>query len=74
MAEPSLGAHQTLPTCDLLWHGNVDEALDRIDNLLMDLDLISRQSAPAEKLAAGISDLRTYMESARKPGVSTRSV
>jgi len=45
----------------LLWHGNVDEALDRIDNLLMDLELISRQSAPAEKLAAGISDLRTYI-------------
>ena len=45
----------------LLWHGNVDEALDRIDSLFMDLDLISRQSAPAEKLAAGISDLRTYI-------------
>jgi hypothetical protein len=45
----------------LLWHGNVDEALDRIDNLFMDLDLISRQSAPADKLAAGLSDLRTYI-------------
>jgi hypothetical protein len=41
----------------LLWNGNVDEALDRIDNLFMDLDLISRQSGPAAKLAAGISDL-----------------
>ena len=41
----------------LLWHGNVDETLDRIDSLFMDVDLISRQSAPAEKLAAGISDL-----------------
>lgn len=27
----------------------------------MDLDLISRQSAPADKLAAGLSDLRTYI-------------
>lgn len=27
----------------------------------MDLALIGRQSAPAEKLAAGISDLRTYI-------------
>jgi hypothetical protein len=44
----------------LLWHGNADEALDRIDNLFMDLDQISRQSGPAAKLAAGISDLRTY--------------
>jgi len=50
----------------LLWHGNVDEALDRIDNLFMDLDLISRQSAPAEKLAAGISDLRTYIGNNRE--------
>src|SRR5215468_4542171 len=41
----------------LLWHGNVDEALDRIDSLFMDLDLISRQSAPADKLAAGVADL-----------------
>jgi hypothetical protein len=49
----------------LLWHGNVDEALDRIDCLFMDLDLISRQSAPAEKLAAGISDLRTYIGNTR---------
>jgi hypothetical protein len=45
----------------LLWHGNVEEALDRIDSLLIDLDLIRRQSAPADKLAAGISDLRTYI-------------
>jgi hypothetical protein len=41
----------------LLWHGNVDEALDRVDSLFIDLDLISRQSAPADKLAVGISDL-----------------
>jgi hypothetical protein len=45
----------------LLWDGNVDEALDRIDNLFMALDLISRQSAPADKLAAGLWDLRTYI-------------
>ena len=49
----------------LLWHGNVDEALDRIDSLFMDLDLISRQSAPADKLAAGIADLRTYIRNNR---------
>jgi hypothetical protein len=49
----------------LLWHGNVDEALDRVDNLFMDLDLISRQSAPADKLAVGISDLRTYIRNNR---------
>ena len=49
----------------LLWHGNVDEALDRIDSLFMDLDLISRCSAAAEKLAAGISELRTYIRNNR---------
>ena len=49
----------------LLWHGNVDEALDRIDSLFMDLDLISRRSAPADKLAARISDLGTYIRNNR---------
>jgi hypothetical protein len=50
----------------LLWHGNVDEALDRIDSLWIDLDLISRRSTPADKLAAGISELRTYVRNNRK--------
>ena len=59
--EGSAASKQIVSIKHLLWHGNVDEALDRIDNLLMDLDLIGRQSAPAEKLAAGISDLRTYI-------------
>ena len=59
--EGSAASKQIASIKHLLWHGNGDEALDRIDNLLMDLDLISRQSAPAEKLAAGISDLRTYI-------------
>lgn len=57
----SAASKQIVSIKHLLWHGNVDEALDRIDNLLLDLELISRQSAPAEKLAAGISDLRTYI-------------
>ena len=49
----------------LLWHGNVDDALDRIDSLFMDLALISSQSVSADKLAAGISDLRTYIRNNR---------
>jgi hypothetical protein len=49
----------------LLWHGNVDEALDRIDSLFIDLDLIRRQSDPADKLAVGIADLRTYIRNNR---------
>jgi len=39
--------------------------LDRIDSLFLDLDLISRCSAAAEKLAAGISELRTYIRNNR---------
>jgi hypothetical protein len=49
----------------LLWHGNVDEALDRIDSLSMDLDLISRCSVPANKLAAGVAEFRTYIRNNR---------
>jgi hypothetical protein len=59
--EGAAAAKQIESVKHLLWHGNVDEALDRIDSLFMDLDLISRQSAPADKLAAGVADLRTYI-------------
>jgi hypothetical protein len=43
----------------------VDEALDRVDSLFMDLDLIGKRSAPADKLAVGIADLRTYIRNNR---------
>ena len=45
----------------LLWHGNVEEALERLANLLMDLELIRSHSAPAEKLAAGVEEFGTYI-------------
>jgi hypothetical protein len=45
----------------LLWHGNVEEALDRLRNLLMDLDLIRDHLASAEKLAAGVAEFETYI-------------
>ena len=44
----------------LLWHGNVEEALDRIDSLFLDLDLICRRCEPAAKLARGIAEFRTF--------------
>jgi hypothetical protein len=59
--EVSAASKQIESIRQLLWHGNVEAALERIDRLLIDLKLISRQSAPADKLAAGISDLRTYI-------------
>ena len=45
----------------LLWHGNVEEALERLTNLLMDLELAGSQSGPAEKLRAGIAEFETYI-------------
>ena len=45
----------------LLWHGNVEEALERLTKLLRDLDLIRDLSAPAEKLAAGVAEFETYI-------------
>lgn len=45
----------------LLWHGNVDEALERLTNQLTDLELVGIPSAPAEKLAAGIAEFETYI-------------
>ena len=45
----------------LLWHGNVEEALERLANLLMDLELIRDHSAAAEKLVAGVAEFETYI-------------
>ena len=50
----------------LLWHGNVDEALDRVADLRMDLDLMRKHSAPAEKLSAGLGDFETYIRNNRE--------
>ena len=51
---------------NLLWHGNVEEALERLGNLFMDLDLIRKRSAPAEKLAAGVAEFETYIRNNRE--------
>ncbi len=45
----------------LLWHGNVEEALERMSNLFVDLDLIGDHSSSAEKLAAGVAEFQTYI-------------
>ena len=49
----------------LLWHGNVAEALDRMDDMLLDLELIRARSAAAEKLAAGLTEFRMYIRNNR---------
>jgi hypothetical protein len=45
----------------LLWHRDTEEALDRLVSLTIDLDLIRKGSASAEKLAAGVADFETYI-------------
>jgi hypothetical protein len=50
----------------LLWHGNVDEALERLGNLFLDLDLIPKPSAAAEKLATGVAEFETYIRNNRE--------
>ena len=50
----------------LLWHGNVDEALDRLGDLFLDLDLMPKPSAAVEKLAAGLAEFQTYIGNNRE--------
>ena len=45
----------------LLWHGNTEEALERLNHLFLDLDLIQDRCAPAKKLAAGVTEFETYI-------------
>lgn len=45
----------------LLWHGNMEEAIERIMNPFMNLDLIWDHSAAADKLSAGIAEFETYI-------------
>ena len=63
-ARPEMGAtvsKQLDSIKHLLWHGNVEEALDRLRNLLMHLDLIRDHLASAEKLAVGVAEFETYI-------------
>ena len=50
----------------LIWHGNVPEALDRMGDMMLDLDLIRAHSAAAEKLAAGMNEFEIYIRNNRE--------
>ena len=50
----------------LIWHGNVAEALERLHDLLQDLDLIRDHSAAAEKLARGMMEFEIYIRNNRE--------
>jgi hypothetical protein len=45
----------------LLWHGNTDEALERLEDLGIELSLIQAHSASAKKVADGIGEFETYI-------------
>ena len=45
----------------LLWHGNTEEALERLGDLLMELSLIEARSNAAKKVVDGLDDFRTYI-------------
>ena len=53
-------------TKHLLWHGNVAEALDRMSDMLLDLELIRAHSPAAEKLAAGLGEFEIYIRNNRE--------
>jgi hypothetical protein len=50
----------------LLWHGNVEETLERVANLILDLDLIRKHSAAAEKQSAGLTEFEIYIGNNRE--------
>jgi hypothetical protein len=45
----------------LLWHGNTEEALERLGDLLVELSLIQARSNAAKKVADGLSEFETYV-------------
>ncbi len=49
----------------LLWHGNTEEALQRLGDLLLELSLIQARSAAAKKVADGLSEFETYIRNNR---------
>jgi hypothetical protein len=49
----------------LLWHGNVDEALERIGDLVLDLEEVRRHAPAAGKLHTGLVEFETYISNNR---------
>ena len=50
----------------LLWHGNVIKALDRMGDMLLDLQMFRVHSAATEKLAAGLTEFEIYIRNNRE--------
>jgi len=45
----------------LLWHGNSEEAPERLTDLILDLDLLPARSAAADKLGHSLGEFDTYI-------------
>ena len=45
----------------LLWHGNTEEALERIGGLNIEIDLLRAFSPPADKLGKSLGEFETYI-------------
>jgi hypothetical protein len=62
--QPELGeevAKQLESVKHLLWHGNAEEALERLGGLIIELDLLRAFSPAAVKLGQGIGEFDTYI-------------
>jgi hypothetical protein len=45
----------------LLWHGNTEEALERLANLIMDLSFIQARSTSVLKVSEGVTEFEKYI-------------
>ncbi len=50
----------------LLWHGNTEEARERLDGLLIELSLLQARSVPTRKLADGLAEFEIYIRNNRE--------
>ena len=49
----------------LLWHGNAEQALERLADLLMEMSLIQARLAEAKKVAGSVTEFETYIRNNR---------
>ena len=45
----------------LLWHGNAEEALERLGRLFIELELLRASSPAADKLGQGVGEFEAYI-------------
>ena len=50
----------------LLWHGNAEETLERLSDLLIDLSLMQARSAAAKKISDGVTEFEAYIRNNRE--------